>query len=198
MRLSEEYFLRNNISDVPIVKHCAVSSLILKDKDPFYNSNWVFLNIKYEHHPHRPGTYQLQFKYPIHDGFIKETIFKKFPLIYYKWHEYEDSILDLSNHINGTPILGEKEVILSAWEMFVFTYDSWFAIQSNEIKKILFEILDKDNLIDVRYENFQQIILFLSNNYISVFRIWKYEIYNYIQNYADWLAVIINKQKSLK
>lgn len=193
MRLTEEYFSRHNISDVPIVNHCSNSTLIVKTKDNLWDSNWIILNIKYGHHPHRPGSYQLEFKAPIHDGFIKETIFKKFPLVYYKWHEYEESILDLGKIINGTAILGEKEIVLAAWEMFVFSYDSWFATQSDEIKRMLFDGLDKEQSVDERYENCQKIISFLSQNYFLVFRAWKYDVLNLVQNYADWLAIILNK-----
>lgn len=198
MRLTEEYFSRHNICDVPIVNHCSANTLIIKTEDNYWGSNWIILNINYSYHTHRPGKYQLEFKTPIHDGFIKETIFKKFPLVCYQWHEYEESILSLSNTINGTAILGDKEIFLAAWEMFVFSYDSWFATQSSEIKRILFDGLDKEQSVDARYENCQQIVSFLSQNYLLVFRAWKYEVLNLIQNYADWLADIVNnKHKSI-
>ena len=57
MRIFEEYFVRNKITDVPLVHHCKFGSLILKSTDVKSQSRFMLVNIKWQDHDHHPGQY---------------------------------------------------------------------------------------------------------------------------------------------
>ena len=194
MRLFEEYFKRHDIVDVPVVHHCAAGSLILRTTDPsLWKTRLLLVSIKWENHDHHPGQYIIDMNSPIHDGYLSETFFSKPSSIRKKWHEYEDFILDWCENLKGVkPVRGQKEIVLAAWEIFVFSYDSWFLKQPHEIKQILYEGLDVEKSIDYRFKHYQDVAIFLSTHHPAVLRTWRYEVLARVQNYADWLADIID------
>jgi hypothetical protein len=200
MRLYEEYFKRHSIADVPVARHCSAGSLILRTTDPsIWKSRWVLVSMRWENHDHHPGQYQIGINYPIHDGYASDQLFTQSPSITKKWHEYEDFFLDWSSNLTAAvPVIGSHEVVLAAWEMFVFSYDSWFTRQPFEIKRSLFEGLDKDNPIHHRYQHYQDVAVFLSTHHPAVLRAWKYEVLARVQNYSDWLAAIVDKKCKLE
>lgn len=188
MRIFEEYLKRHNI-DVPIVRHCSIGTLILRG-----DNRWAIMSIKWEHHDYHPGQYQIHINSPIHDGYMNEILFTKNSPIYKKWDEYENFFLKWDeNYPRLKPIADPKEVVLAAWEMFVFSCDSWFSKKDFKIKQLLFESLDKDNSLDLRYDKYQEMINYISDEYPLMFRIWKNEVLARTQNYSFWLAAALNK-----
>jgi hypothetical protein len=198
MRPFEEYFNRHDIKDVPVVHHCnGASSLILKTTDSsLWTSRWLLVTLKWEPHDHRPGRYAITARQPVHDGYLTEQFFLDFPQTYKKWDEYEDFLLEWCNSLKGVvPVVGDHyEVVLTAWEMFVYVYDSWFLKQPNDIKNSLFHGLDKEKPIKYRYQHYQDVIVFLSTHQPAILRAWKYDFLVLVSNYADWLAIILNNK----
>lgn len=211
MRLYEEYLLRHDIINVPLVHHCHNGTLILRSTNSSVWANrWVLLKIKWVDHEYRPGHYCIDMNIPIHDGYSKGIIFEKICSVEKKWHEYENFLIDWSSglisfvesivdsKVEGLePITEVKEIIMVAWEMFVFVCDERFTKQPNDIQQKLFATLDKDNSIETRYYYYRDIVTFLSTQQPSILRIWKYEFLEIIgdmQTYADWLAILINKK----
>ena len=187
MRIFEEYLKRNDI-DVPIVHHCNIGTLILRG-----DNRWSLMNIKWQHHEYHPGQYEITIDSPIHDGHVSNVFFTKNRPILKKWDEYEDFFLNWGkNHPTLKPVFEVKEVMLSAWEIFVFSFDSWFS-KKPEFTNLLFESLDKDNPVDLRYKKQQELINLISVEYPNIFKIWRYEVLIRTQNYAFWLATLLNK-----
>lgn len=194
MRLCEEYFKRHSINDVPVAYHCSAGSLILRTTDPsIWKSRWILISIAWENHDFHPGKYKIGFNLPIHDGYLDKLLFTQFPPTIKKWHEYEDFFIDWSANLEAVvPVVGLEEVFLAAWEMFVFSYDSWFNERPDEIKRLLFDSLDKENTIHQRYQYCQHILTYLSTSHPETLKVWKYNVLVRVQNYSDWLAKIIN------
>lgn len=192
MRLFEEYFQRHGIN-VPVAHHCNAGALILRTNDAsLWKNRWLLVTINWEDHPHHPGQYVIRMNSPVHDGYSKASIFTKWPPVFKKWHEYEDFFLEWSARLKGaTPVTGTKEVTLAAWEMFVFAYDSWFLRQPPEVKRSLFDSLDKDNSLEARYIAYQDVAVFLATHQPAVLRTWKYDVLGSVQYYSDWLARLI-------
>lgn len=207
MRLHEEYFMRHGITDVPVVQHCSAGSLILQPTDVSrdrFSSQWILLSIRWKDDDHHPGKYHISIDCPIHDGYQKDQLFTAVGLgfchspIILKWDLYENFLLDLVSNLPAIPVVGDQEVVMATWEMFVFSHDSWFLKQPYSIKKSLFESLDKENPIQLRYQNYQDVALFISTHHPAILRSWKYEVLARVQNYANWLAAIVNTQCKLE
>lgn len=192
MKIFEEYFQRHKITDVPLVHHCTNGALILESfNSQIWRSKWVVFSIRWIDHDHRPGHYLMEINVPVHDGYETGEVFDQQVHVEKKWQEYEDFILDWSKSVSELkPVIG-REAVIFAWEMFVYVFDSWFLKQPNSLKQKLFQSLDKDNSIQTRYSNYQDVAIFLSTHHPAVMRVWKYEILSKLQHDADWLARLI-------
>lgn len=194
MRIFEEYFQRHKIIDVPLVHHCSNGTLLLEaDKqNPDWNSRWVLLTIKWVEDNHHPGEYLIELQTPNHDCINK---FFTTTQVTKKWQEYEDFILQWGSSLDGLrPITNSREILITAWEMFIFMYDSWFTKQPATLKNKLFQSLDKENTLETRYSNYQDVAIFLATHHPAVMRIWKYEVLARVQNCANWLAHLIENK----
>lgn len=197
MRLYEEYFKRHSISDVPMVHHCSSGSLILKTTDySVWETNWVVISIHWMNDDYHPGRYCITVKTPIHNGFSNDRYNKFFSFLTYvkkNSDEYENFFFDWCDSLKSiVPITDPEELILSIWEMFVFCHDDLFVKQSQQIKRILFESLDKNNSMHDRNESRKKIIDFISTNYPKTLKSWNYEFLVCAENYSHWLADLIN------
>lgn len=194
MRIFEEYFQRHNIIDVPLVHHCTNGTLLLETnkKEPDWNSRWVLVTIKWVEGAHYPGEYLIEFQTPNYD-----CINNLFSTIHItrKWHEYEDFILQCSSSFPSfRPITNSSEILIIAWEMFVFMHDSWFAKQSTTLKNKLFQSLNKENDLEIRYSNYQDVVCILAKQDSILIQTWEYNILFRTQNCANWLAYLIENQ----
>lgn len=111
-----------------------------------------------------------------------------------KWHEYEDYIFNDLSAIKGLCPVRETDAFFVAWEVFVYVYDHWFYNQPHTVKSALYESLNKEKSFKHRYKYYQDVIAYLSNNYPSVLRSWRFDMLLRIQNYADWLGDIIESR----
>ena len=188
MRIFEEYLNRHNI-DVPIVHHCNVGTLVLKSEN-----KWLIMSIRWIGHDYHPGQYAIEINYPVHDGYENDCVFSKTNPIYIKWDEYEKFLLEWRNNKENKqfkPVFEPKEVVMAMWEMFVYSCDSWFAKKDSVVKNLLFDSLDRDNDIDLRYKKYKEVLTHIDSS--SVNRIWTYEMLSKTQNYSFWLATALNK-----
>lgn len=201
MRLIEEYLARHNITNVPLAHHCSNGTLLLEASDEkLWNSRWILLSIEWVEDDFRPGKYKIEISTPVHDSYVEDfcekSLFLKQQKIvpsHIKWQDYEDFIFEWVKSFKGfRPIREQRDIVLTAWEMFVFMYDGWFIKQSSELKQKLFETLDKEIPYETRYSNYQDVAVFLSFHHPSVMRCWKYDVLAVVlQNHADWLAHLI-------
>lgn len=200
MRPYEEYLKRHSITDLPIARHDARGSLLLRTTDStMWKNRWIILNFQWIHNDHHPGHYQIEINYPIHDGYLSDKLFTQRMPINKKWDEFEDFFIEWSEILKGVKAVHNddvRELQLAAWEIFVFAYDGWFQKQSYEIKRILFESLDRDRKVDYRFRHYQDIGIYLATHHPAIVRAWKYEVLARVQNYSNWLAQIVDSQCS--
>lgn len=208
MRLYEEYLKRHNIQDVQFAHHANQSSLclaidslnvwqnILKQNIVQKMPKYAILQIKWENNEHHPGLYYVTISYPVHDGYLNDSIFSTYRIATLKWQDYESFVLNnLNEHLDGARIFHDfLEISIAAWEMFVLAYDSWFNKQTGDIKYLLYESLDKDNDLEKRWGYCQEILRQLQTINPVTFRCWKYDVFVKINNHSEWLANLIEKK----
>lgn len=208
MRLYEEYLKRHNIQDVPLAHHCSNATMLLgidsltswqallKQTIVTKMPKYAFFQIKWDHSDHHPGQYLVSLAYPIHDGYLKDTIFTNYSVAQLRWHEYEKFILNhLPEYLSGLRTFHDYiEIALIGWEMFVLAYDSWFNRQSGEIKYFLFESLDKDNDLERRWGFCQELLRKLQNVSPVVVRCWKQDVFSRVNCHAGWLANLVEQK----
>jgi hypothetical protein len=194
MRLSEEYVARRQIK-VPMVIHNPVGSILLRSAGPerWDRPRWLILRYKWEHHAVRPGKYCIEIARPVHDGY-KHEMFKQDTVIKY-WHQFEDYLLNWIGNIDAQVVLGKQAVVLGAWELFVFTRDSWFATQNHECKRLLFESLDRQQTLEARHARYQDLIMWLSVQQPAVLRSWKYDVLARVDSYDERLAALVHSNE---
>lgn len=193
MRLHEEYFRRHNIRDIPIVNHCSQGAVMLRTTDPdIWQNRWILVTLKWVEHPQHPGSYNVEFLVPIHDGESRGKLFSRLPSVELEWDEYEDYILDWTKNLRGVvAVRGHKNIVLTAWEMFVYCYDGWFRRQHADLKELLFRSIDEDLSLEDRYIGYQDTLIHLSTHHPAVLKAWKYEVLSQVQCYSDWLAKLV-------
>jgi hypothetical protein len=96
MRLYHEYFKRRGLENVPLVEHNTNGALILRTKDLLGRSSWVIVTIKWHDGGVHPGTYIIEYRTPIHNGFSKGKLFENYSTKEIEWDEYEDYFLNWS------------------------------------------------------------------------------------------------------
>ena len=204
MRLYEEYFRRYKLEHVPMVRHDPVGALILCTQETqhwtrdalYWKSKWIIVTIKWVDGGIHPGTYAIDFHHPIHNGYAKGQLFHKQTAEELEWDEYEDYFINYakSGHVvPGIPaaIEGERQVVLTAWEVFVYIYDGWFATQTSELREYVDRALDTDLTLNDRYAGYQSCLMYLMTRHPSVLKAWKYEVLLLVQQYSEWLATLV-------
>jgi len=188
MHLFEEYLNRQNIS-IPIVQHCATGIVILKNPD---NSK-LFLFIKRIESESKPSFYNIILKSPVHDGYRYNAFFKQKKVSVVTWQMYEQFFLDRNNFENTTAVCGNKNISLACLEVLAFIYDGWFCEKSSYLKNILYNCLDLDLTLEERFENYNNLINKLHKFEPNIYYNYKKNLLLPTENYAEWLAKIINK-----
>ncbi len=189
MKLYQEYFLRHNI-DGMVVEHNNQGALILRTKD-----SWLLVTIKWQDNGIHPGKYIVEYLSPIHNGYANRRLFQKYNVKELSWDEYEDYFLSWSDSMMVPDVIsGDKKVVLTAWEMFVYCYDGWLAQQSSELRWYVYSCLDTDQSVETRYSGYQNCLLYLTAKDPDVLKVWKYEVLSLTQHYSEWLAALVKKQ----
>ena len=185
MYLQEEYLKRHGITDVPIINHVTNGSLLLKI-DPGY----LLMTIAWADNNRHPGNYLINHYTPIHNGYVNGFYFNKIvDECEIEWDGYYSYILNWSKgHIN--PILDSKELILSAWEIFVFIFDGKLAnlIPNAVLDRLIYKSLDEDLTMDQRFYGYQECLTYMSIEFPFILKAFKYNLLPHVQNYCYWLA----------
>jgi hypothetical protein len=203
MRLYEEYFKRHAIKDIPLVRYDSMGALILRTEDTTYwHSSWLLVTIKWVDGGIHPGKYVVEFYSPIHNGYLKQRLFQKYNAKELEWDQYEDYFLNWSRSLDGDSmpgvVTGGKEVILTAWEMFVYCYDGWFAHQESELRHYVDRCLDVDLPLANRYAGYQNCLIYLTARHPNVLKVWKYEVLALVQHYSGWLAALVESHEEIR
>jgi hypothetical protein len=203
MRLSEEYFQRHAITGVPLVRYEDTGAVILRMRDPTYwQSSWLLVTTRWTDGGVHPGKYVVEFYSPIHNGYIGQHLFKKCNAKAVEWDEYEDYFLNWSRAVAGdrmpSAVRAGKDVTLTAWEMFVYIYDGWFARQESELRHFVDRCLDTDLPPAVRYAGYQNCVIYLTARYPSVLKAWKCEVLALVQHYSGWLAGLVSQHEEIR
>jgi hypothetical protein len=202
VRLFDEYLQRHNLSYIG-PRHCSSGALILRADPTIWNHHWLLIKIKWLTDVQHPGTYQIHFDAPIHNSENLSSCFSnELNPITLQWDEYDNWLLDWAGCVQSVEPIARKtkrgwEVILVLWEIFVFCFDNWFSQQSSIIKEKLFQSLDEEETIKLRYKNYQEILLFLQQQFPNIWKIWNSDFLEYYHNYSDWLVTLLRKNEKL-
>ncbi len=199
MRLYDEYLKRRGIT-VPVVQHRQEGAVLLWTTDPListWQNRWVLVTARWRPDDDHPGKYEVVYHLPVHNGGTKGRLFAQMPPIMLEWDEYEDFFYKWAAGLKGVrPASGHRQVVLTAWEMFVFCYDDWFRRQGSDLKdRHLYTSIDDQLSADARYAGYQSVLLYLSAHHPAVLQAWKYEMLMKVYNYSDWLVDLINASK---
>lgn len=190
MRIYEEYIKRYNLS-LPIVKHINFGCIFLRNSSTVSNGiEWLLYTISFKPPSNHPGEYIIRTLRPIHDGCKSSYNFQTIDEDIVEWDKYESHVMGWIRKKNKNHVIhGTKEVVLTAWEIFIHTHDSFFA--KNYSPNIIFNTIDDSASIKDRYNSYQECINILQNEYTEVYNYWKFEMVEYIRNYSHWLSQLV-------
>jgi hypothetical protein len=196
MRLAEEYTRRHHLKGIPLVEHCHYTSLILQATNPArWGSRWLVLYVRWVEDLYHPGRYAIRLCRPNHDGFVKNNLFEPLKEVECWWDQYEQFLLDWLEDLHDVkPIRGQKEITLSAWEIFLFCYDGWFVYQPGHVKEKVYRSIDEELSLQERYIGYQDVLIYLTLHNSDILKAWKCDVLSGFQNYAEWLARLVEKQ----
>ena len=188
MFLQEEYLMRHSITDVRVINHVANGSLLLK-----MDTGYLLMTIAWKENDRHPGRYYINYHTPVHDGHVKSCYFNRISDVEreIEWDEYHSYIL---SWVKGriTPVYGDKEIILAAWEIFVFFCDSMIVnFTNNTLEKLVYSSLDEDRTLDERFQGYQECLVYISSEFPVLLKAFKHDLLPHIQNYCHWLTKLI-------
>jgi hypothetical protein len=107
------------------------------------------------------------------------------------WDGYEDFLHKWSLSCNKDYVIKtKKEVALTAWEMFVYSHDSYFAKNHRDLSGLLFESLDFTSSVDARFASYQTFISCV-DVHSNPFKSFRQTTNIYVRNYCYWLPDVI-------
>lgn len=188
MFLQEEYLMRHGITDVPVVNYVTNGSILLK-----IDNGYLLMTIAWKEHDRHPGSYYLSYHTPVHDGYVKSRFFNKISDFEreVEWDEYYSYISSWAKN-NIVPVCGDKEVILAAWEIFVFCCDGMLVdFTDSTLEKLIYLSLNDEITIDDRFQGYQECLVYISSEFPALLKSFKYDMLPHVQNYCHWLAKLI-------
>ncbi len=186
MLLQEEYLLRHNLNDVPLINYVDKGAVLLKQ-----SSRYVLFTIDWIAHDRRPGKFYLNYHIPLHNGCNEGRFFQRV-VDYEVQLEWEDYVNYFSNWQNRWQYhdaeIVMNDVVLAFWEVFAYCCNDWLEANFKLfIKKLLYKSLDlKADLVE-RYAAYQEILVYLSNVHTIVFKDFERHLLSHVQNYCYWL-----------
>lgn len=184
MRLQEEYLKRHKLAFKPIY-HVRKAHVILK----LHTRPQVIVEIKWEETFRHPGYYKFDFINPNHNGYLTGDYFLSLSdPHYYQYDEYDKFIMRWVKNLNFIPIKF-GEVKLAVWEMFLYCFDGWIA-EHNLVDKT-FRGVDPSLSEEERANEIDYFLDFLATYDTLVYDIYFSEFGKYEDNYAGWLAELI-------
>jgi len=190
MQIYEEYLKRHSIGVSP-VKHVSLGYLFFRESSDI-GFQWTVLSIFWNEPDRSPGNYSIRFSTPIHDSRSAEMDLLRLDKRL-SWDEYEEFFYDWALNCNKNKIIsGQKQITLTAWEMFVFSHDTYFARTYKNMSDLFFESLDFNLSVENRFSSYQKIIKSFDEK-LNPFKSWKSEINSYSKHYCHWLVDLIQK-----
>lgn len=194
MFLQEEYLMRHGIKDVPIINHVTKGSLLLR-----METGYLLMTIDWKEHDRHPGSYYINYHTPVHDGYAKGHYFNRISDVEreVEWDEYYSYI---SSWVKGqiSPVCGDKEVILAAWEIFVFCCDGMLVDFANStLEKLIYNSLNEEATLDQRFQGYQECLTYISSEFPAMLKSFKHDLLPHIQNYCHWLAKLIKSYNEI-
>jgi hypothetical protein len=192
MYLQEEYIQRHGLTDVAVINHVTNGSILLK-----MDQGYILMTISWKESQSSPGHYYINYYTPIHDGYARSRYFHKIPDVEREldWDEYNSFIYNWSKG-QIDPVIGDKEVILAAWEVFVYCCDGWFVDYGTQtLEKLIFRSLDAESSIDQRFQGYQEALVLMSTEFPAMLKAFKYEVVPHVQHYCHWLAKLIKSHE---
>ena len=190
MNIIDEYLLRHGLS-FPIVRHS--DGIVILRELP--TQKLFVLSTKWITNNHHPGHYLVELRHPSHSA-SKQSLSNLFECRFSyekKWSEYEDFFFSWTRNMNFVPILERKNVIISAWEIFVCCYEFWFLNGSDLFKKKLFDTLDPEQNLEDRLFSCEYFLNQREFKVSELSKIWENKFLGETNNYLDWFKSF-NKQ----
>jgi hypothetical protein len=204
VKIIEEFLNRNNLNDIPIVQHCDNAFFILKSVFMTESNNYILIDIKWNDKQKGPGNYIIQFKsfkkfntdwyeFLKNKNYIdRNLIYKTLSSHIVEYDDYENFIfnyfdslsLNYSSYITPS---NQQDAYFMMWESFVYLFDSYFIYENSEVKEILWESLDVNNIADNRIKNIDKILKILYNKFYSLYCVWNADMLDMANNYANWI-----------
>jgi hypothetical protein len=201
LSLAEEYLQRHSIKDVPLVKHVAQGTVFMREEVDD-EIEWHLLTIQFSpegsgHHT-GPGSYIIRRLVPNHDGYVGRGsgLFQTVATDTVEWDQYEDFMWAfVKTGDRPKPIIDQREVLMTAWEMFVYACDS--GLVAHAANEAFFKTLDPSLTTQQRHMNFT----LFSNHFHRVeptlFELWNREFLTHVKNHNHclWLAKLMDGQR---
>jgi hypothetical protein len=190
LSLAEEYLKRHSIADVPLVKHIKQGTLFMKEESVF-GTEWGLMTINYVQDGHGPGVYQMRHLKPHHDGYLhRGGMFEMVASDNLEWDQYEDYIWELVKR-PGRPraIRDHKEIMLTAWEMFLHCCDTGLVPHANN--ETLFRSIDRELTVPERHVHFSLFSSHLHKAEPTLFDLWNREFVTHVRGNCHWLAQLM-------
>lgn len=209
MHISVEYLKRHGVDVDNFVRHDLDGCVFLRnvvDK----KVHWEIHQFHWKPGQTHPGEYIYNVYVPCNHNMPEDTVFprdrKRFQqsslycdekkAIVFGWDEYEDFILERTQEFDKNSVVkGMKEKIVVAWEMFAYSSDRYLTenfVQSN--CDSFFDSINPELSIDVRYKAylaFNKDVIERCKWRQNLFKLWKYDVNNYLKTYSDWWATLI-------
>lgn len=202
MFLCEEYLSRHKIK-VPLIKYVDSGTLFINygRKIAFdcqecggqHESNWLTFSIDWREGSYHPGSYLVRWEIPSKSNYLGQPMMHTIQKVTLQWDEYEDYLLDWIIDVDKKEVvLGNKRVVLTAWEMFLYSNDRSIAERVHYDR--IFSSIDLGLSIDRRYDCFRDALTYISKYHRDLFKTWRYGMLDEcVSDYAYWLGEVVEK-----
>jgi hypothetical protein len=192
MRPFEEYFIRHQIKNVPLVKHvdngCMLFYLGDVDKNQFCLCTYFW-----QDNTIHPGRYYVHFQIPVKNGYEKHRLFETHSEMNIKWHEYEAYWINwMQNNTEFTPIDNYEQAYLAAWSCFVYIIENFCNNLKPNWKNLFLESANLKNPVRSRIRYSEDCQKILEDSFPKISYLWKTRFYKYFENYSDWIYHLYN------
>lgn len=187
MNLQEEYIKRHSLN-IPLITYVSSGSILLR-----MEQSYILMTIKWREEQAHPGHYYINYFTPIHDGYNRFSYFHKIADVEREldWDEYQPFLYEWSKG-QVHPVSGDLNVILAAWEIFVYCCDSWLVdYVTPGLEKLIYKSLDDQQTLENRFQGYQEALVAISTEYPYILKAYKQEILPHVANYCHWLAQLI-------
>jgi hypothetical protein len=198
LSLAEEYLQRHNIEDVNYIKHIRSGTIFMREESNL-GIEWGLTTINFfdrrTDDTHGPGNYVIRHMRPIHDGYQnRKGMFETIASTTLEWDQYEDYMWSLILRPGRPRVMkDQKEVLLTAWEMFLYCCDSGLISYANN--EIMYRTIDPEIPSSQRYSGFSTMKDQLQKTEPNFYDLWNKEfMQQHVKNNCQWLAKLMDEK----